>query len=289
MDEKRMTFGQHLDELRWTLIKCVIAFSLVFLPLLFFGGNPLLQFLSRPLRIALDNVEERAASRSHQATTEQMLKSLESSESTPPETKEILKELITRTQQKPFIVTGPTEAFITYIKVSLITSIFVASPFLAYFIWQFVAAGLYPGERRWVLIFGPVSFACFLAGGAFFYLLVCPYGLQFLLRFGSVSLIDARMRVREYVSFVLLLSFVMGLVFELPLVMLFLTKIGIVEIEDLRSKRRYAYLLTFVLAAMLTPPDGYTQVALALPLIVLYEVGIFLSKMMAKREIASPG
>lgn len=171
----------------------------------------------------------------------------------------------------------PQEAFITHVKIAFFGGLFLSSPFLLYQIWRFVSGGLKPQERKYVLIFGPLSFLFFVLGVTFGYFIIVPVGIKFLLGF-TTDLLTPMLTVSKYISFIGTLTFVFGLVFQLPLVSLFLTKIGIVTPRFLSDKRKQAIVLIFILAAFFTPPDVVTQSLMAVPLLILYEIGIIFSK-----------
>ncbi len=181
------------------------------------------------------------------------------------------------------IYTGLPEAFFTYLKVSLLSGIMVASPVIIYQFWAFVAPGLYEKEKKTFL---PIIFlsSVFFAGGAIFgYFIVFPLGFKFFLSFSSES-IKALPSMKEYLGFSAKLLLAFGFCFELPLVLTALARIGIVSAEFLKKKRKYAVLLFFVGAAILTPPDVISQVMLALPLMVLYELSIIGAKVFGKKK-----
>ncbi len=209
---------------------------------------------------------------------DELLARVESLEPLPAELKELARGLARAATPRPFQITSPTEGFLTYIKVSLVAALFLSSPFVIYQIWKFVGAGLYSHERRYVTAFAPVSGFLFVTGTAFFYFLVSRYGLVFLFKVGPWQLIDPRMRISEYVAFFLVMCLVMGGTFQLPIIMVFLAKIGVIEPEEMASQRKIAYLASFILAAVLTPPDVITQVFLAFPIIVLFELGLFVAR-----------
>ena len=172
---------------------------------------------------------------------------------------------------------APQEAFVTNIQIAFIGGLFLSSPFVLYQLWRFIAVGLKSDEKKYVLIFGPLSFVFFLVGCAFGYFIIVPIGMRFLLSFSS-DFITPMITISKYISFLGLLTLVFGLVFQLPLVILFLTKIGIVDSKFLSKRRREAIVIIFIAASILTPPDVITQVLMALPLIVLYELGVIFSK-----------
>jgi len=169
------------------------------------------------------------------------------------------------------------EGFYAYIKLCLITSVFMAYPFILYQIWKFVEAGLFKKERRYVKTFAPVSYIAFITGVLFGYYFLIPYGLQFLIKILGGG-IQPMITMSQYISLVTLLTLALGIVFQLPLVMLFIAKIGMLKAEDFIKWRLYAVLIIFILAAVITPPDPFTQVMTALPMIILYEIGILTIK-----------
>ena len=181
------------------------------------------------------------------------------------------------------LIIEPAEAFVSYIKVALWGGFFFASPFILYQAWAFVVSGLREHEKKYLAFFLPVSFSLFCAGGAFGLFLIIPLGIRLLLSFGS-EYMQPMITVSKYISFVGTLTLVFGLVFQLPIVLLFLTKAGIVSTLALRRKRKHAIVGIFILAAIITPPDVISQLSMALPLIVLYEIGLFFATCAQKNE-----
>ena len=181
------------------------------------------------------------------------------------------------------IFTGLPEAFFTYLKVSFLAGIILATPILFFQFWMFVAPGLYEKEKRLLIPIVSLS-TVFFVGGAFFgYFIVFPYGFKFFLGFASDT-IKPLPSMREYLSFASTLLLAFGLVFELPLIITFLAKLGMVSVPFLKKNRKYAILLFFIAAAILTPPDVVTQIMMALPLIVLYEISIIGAKIFGKKD-----
>lgn len=184
-------------------------------------------------------------------------------------------------QQLVFL--SPTEAFFTRLKVALYAAIFLALPVLLHQIWMFCAPGLLTREKRYAVVFVFCSSMLFIAGALFCYFLILPYGLSFLLSFATDT-ITPQISIGFYISFVFKLILVFGIVFEVPLVTLMLVQAGVVTPEFLSSNRSYVIVGAFVAAAVLTPPDAITQVFLAGPLIVLYEISIWASKIIVRRK-----
>jgi len=178
---------------------------------------------------------------------------------------------------KRLIFIAPQEAFVVNIKIAFLGGLFFSSPYLLYHIWEFVSVGLEKKERRYGLIFGLLSFVLFILGCGFGYFIILPIAIKFLLGFAT-DVISPMITVSNYVSFVGTIIFAFSLVFQLPLVMLFLTKINIVTPVFLSKKRRHAMVGMFIVAAILTPPDVITQLLMAGPLLILYEIGIMFSK-----------
>ena len=179
---------------------------------------------------------------------------------------------------------APQEAFIANIKIAFLGGLFLSSPLVLYQIWKFISVGLKPKERKYILIFGPLSFLFFIAGSIFGYFVIIPIGMNFLLGFAT-ELISPVISISKYISFVGTLTFAFSVIFELPLVLLFLTKIGLVTPTFLGKRRREAFVLVFIIAAVFTPPDVITQCLMALPLILLYELGIIFSKVAYKKHV----
>jgi sec-independent protein translocase protein TatC len=169
------------------------------------------------------------------------------------------------------------EAFMMYIKVSLVSAIVFASPWIFYQMWQFVAAGLYPHERRYVHVYLPLSLGLFLGGVFFCFFLALPLLLDFLLSYNSWLGVVPTIRLSEWVSFVILLPLMFGICFQLPLIMLFLERIGIFSVSDYRSRRRLAIFVMAVTSMVVNPGGDMGSMALLfVPLVILYEFGIVL-------------
>jgi Tat protein translocase TatC len=162
-------------------------------------------------------------------------------------------------------------------KLAAIVGLFLASPFVARELWGFVAGGLYKRERRYVKAFAPVSFLLFLLGCVFGYFLLIPFALYAMVTMMPLDKVDPVLGLGDYLGFLMTLTIILGLVFQLPLAMVFLTKIGLVPPERYHAWRRHATLANIVLAAVLSPPDLLSMLVFALPLLVLYEIGVWCS------------
>ena len=190
------------------------------------------------------------------------------------------------------IFTGPTEMFLTQIKVALIGGILLVIPFIFYEIWMFVAPGLYQKEKQAITPLIVLSTILFALGAIFAYLVVLPIAFQFLLGFGSQGAdasvtVEPLISVKEGFGFSIKMLFAFGIAFQLPIVIFFLSRMVVVTPDTLSKKRGYAILLVFMAGAILTPPDVISQCLLAIPLMALYEVGIIISKFPKKPKTDS--
>ncbi len=249
-EEAKMPFTAHLEELRHRLIYCFIAIGIGGFVSYFFKEE-IIKILTAPLIEALKAEAKAAGNKTN-----------------------ILQTLI---------FTGPHEAFVAYIKLAFICGMVLAIPILLYHFWRFIAPGLYTHERKYLFPVICLSTVFFFLGIAFGYFVVMPFGMKFFVSFTSSELMPL-IRMKEYLSFTSKFLFAFGIVFELPLFSLVLTKLGIINSGMLRRYRKYAILVIFILAAILTPPDVLTQIMMAGPLIVLYEVSIIVSQIFGKKK-----
>jgi sec-independent protein translocase protein TatC len=170
----------------------------------------------------------------------------------------------------------PDEAFMIYLKVSLILGVIISSPWVFYQLWLFIGAGLYSHERKYVYTYLPMSIFLFLGGVAFCFFGVIPFVLKFLFEFNEWLGLRAEIKMASWITFALMVSLMFGVSFQLPLVMLFLEKISLVSVTLYREKRRHAILVIAFLSMVLTPSDPVSMMMMMLPLCVLYELGILL-------------
>lgn len=182
------------------------------------------------------------------------------------------------------IYTSLPEAFFTYMKVAFFASLFLTAPFWLYQIWKFISPGLYPREKKYVIPFVLTSTSLFVGGILFAYFLALPPAFGFFVEF-STDTLRPMFTMREYLSFALKLLLAFGVSFQLPVFIFFMTKLGIVNSRMLAKQRRYAILFIFIAAAVLTPsPDAFTQIIMAIPLMILYEMSLFIAKFAEKKK-----
>tara|TARA_Y100000590_G_scaffold274512_1_gene308209 strand:- start:365 stop:1129 length:765 start_codon:yes stop_codon:yes gene_type:complete len=191
--------------------------------------------------------------------------------------------------ERRLIFTALQETFLTYLKVAFFASFFVTSPFILIQIWKFIAPGLYEHEKSAIMPYLISTPILFFLGGALVYYLVMPLAIKFFLSFESTGLatnlpIQLEAKVNEYLSLVMKLIFAFGLSFQLPVVLTLLAKIGVIDSEFLKTRRKYVIVIIFAAAAILTPPDPITQIGLAIPLLILYELSIFSVSIIEKKS-----
>ncbi len=190
-------------------------------------------------------------------------------------------EYILRFLQRPLatklIFISPTEAFLANLKAAFYAALFFSTPLVLFQVWKFVAPGLYEHERKYSFPFLITSTLLFVAGGAFAYVVLLPIVLRFLLAQAG-DLWTPNITLSNYLSFCMRLILAAGLMFELPVLMYFLTKVGVVTPAFLVQNRKYAILAAFLVSAVLTPPDVFSQILLAVPLFLLFEASILVAK-----------
>lgn len=187
-------------------------------------------------------------------------------------------------EQVSLIALAPADPFIAYMKIALIAGLIISSWWVFYQLWMFVAAGLYPHEKRYVQIAVPFSAILFVVGALFFLFVVAPISLRFFLGFGRFIGVEPNWTLQKYISFVTMLMLVFGIAFQTPMAIFILNRTGLISLRALRRSRKYVLLAMFILAAIATPPDVISQITLAIPLYCLFELGILLSYFASRRK-----
>jgi Tat protein translocase TatC len=242
--EVRMTFGEHIEELRRRLLKSIVFLCLALLVCVFFYEE-LVAFITEP----------------HFRAMKLLGKSVEESK---------------------FLSSTYTGPVVAMMKLAFIVALFVSSPWIGYQIWAFVSAGLYRHERRYVLTFAPISFALFCVGCVFGYTVLIPYSLYGLAKVLNLNIVSPTYSFSEYLDLVMKLTILLGGIFQLPLVMVFLSKVGLVPPSAYNKWRRAAIIANVVFAAIITPADVLTMILVAAPLLLLYEIGVVTSFLLAR-------
>ena len=186
-----------------------------------------------------------------------------------------------------YVYIAPQELLLVYMNVALVGALVLCFPLLAYEVYAFCSPGLTGRERRYTLGALGAGTLCFLAGVAFAYFISLPFMLRFLIQFTTQVNVSASISIEQYISFLLTVFVIFGLVFELPVVSVLLTALGLVRAEWLVKGRRVMIVVIFLLAAVITPPDVVSQIMVAVPMLALYELSILLSRLVGKRRAAS--
>ncbi|MCA9003900.1 MAG: twin-arginine translocase subunit TatC [Planctomycetaceae bacterium] len=289
-DESTMSFGDHLEALRIHLWKALIGLAICVVLALFIG-HKIVAVVRAPIDSALKeyNLDKlpQEETEEQQKSIEELITSLNAQQNPTAETKALQKILedyqhrlnnLEDTMAEP-VTLAVQEAFTTiYLKVSFVAGLVMASPWVIYQIWLFVAAGLYPHERKYVYIYLPISIFLFLGGALFCFYAVFPFVLNFLLGFNKLLGVNPQIRLSEWISFAITLPLMFGLSFQLPLVMLFLERISVFTVQDYIEKTRMAILIISIISMLMTPADPMSMLLMMVPLLFLYGLGIAMCK-----------
>jgi sec-independent protein translocase protein TatC len=247
MSEKHITVSEHLIELRSRLLKSIIFLLFAFI-ICYIFSDKIYNFLVHPYAEAVKNDDV----------------------------------------PRRLIFTALHETFLTYLKLAFFTAFFISCPLILMQIWKFIAPGLYKDEKLALLPFMIATPLLFLLGGMLVYYLIMPLAIKFFLSFETTAIngslpIQLEAKVNEYLSLIMRLIIAFGISFQLPVFLTLLAKVGFVGSEYLKTRRKYVIIIIFSVAAILTPPDPITQIGLAIPLLLLYEISIFTVKLVEKK------
>ena len=245
---KQSSFVEHLTELRSRLVKSIVYLFIFFIVCYFFAEN-IYSFLLAPYAEAVKDDEV----------------------------------------NRRMIFTALHETFITYLKVAFFAAIFITSPIILTQIWKFVAPGLYKNEKRALLPYLIATPTLFFLGGMLVYYLIMPLAIKFFLSFETTAQftnlpIQLDAKVNEYLSLIMRLIFAFGISFQLPVLLSLLARVGFIDSQYLKKRRKYVIIIIFSVAAILTPPDPITQIGLGIPLLILYELSILSVRLIEKKK-----
>ena len=245
---KQSSFAEHLAELRSRLVKSIV-YLFIFFVICYFFAEDIYSFLVAPYAEAVKDDEV----------------------------------------NRRMIFTALHETFITYLKVAFFAAIFITSPIILTQIWKFVAPGLYKNEKRALLPYLIATPTLFLLGGMLVYYLIMPLAIKFFLSFETTTQftnlpIQLEAKVNEYLSLIMRLIFAFGISFQLPVLLSLLARVGFIDSQYLKKRRKYVIIIIFSVAAILTPPDPITQIGLGIPLLILYELSILSVRLIEKKK-----
>ena len=272
-----MAFLDHLEELRWRILKALAA---VFVGAIFcfVFSDPIVKILTRPYEEAVFSLEAQRSSNAVQAVENLVRKWFD----LPNAELEPVQELMELPPARRLQALKPMTYFYISLQIAFIGGLILALPAVFYQVWRFIAPGLLSREKRLMIPIISFSVFCFSIGALIAYWIVLPLGLRFFLALEPPDM-TSQWAVDEYIGFVLRLIMGFGIVFEMPVMTLFLAKIGLLTADRMRSIRRYAVVGIFILGAIFTPPDPISQILMALPLLALYEISIWICKVSQRK------
>jgi sec-independent protein translocase protein TatC len=256
-DTKLMSFLEHLGDLRRKITVSLIATCVTFV-ITFNYSEQILKFLMFPLRYSLD------------FSVRKMY---------------IYFVPQDKLHNTKLVFLAPAEGFWMNMKIALVAALILALPIIFQQLWSFISPGLHRKEKKYVIPFVLVATSLFLVGVAFCFFIVLPFAMGFLLTYKIGDFMMPMLSVGQYIDFCLKFLLAFGIVFELPIFIVFATRMGLVTTKTLAKNRRYAILIAFIIAAILTPtPDAFNQTLMAVPMIALYEVGILVSRILIRQK-----
>jgi sec-independent protein translocase protein TatC len=257
-ETKMMSFFEHLGDLRKKITVSLIALGITFM-ITFNYSEYIMQFIMFPLRYTLE------------FSVRKMY---------------IYFAYHDKLQNTKLVFLSPAEGFWMNMKIALVAAFILSLPVIFQQLWSFISPGLHGKEKKYVIPFVLIATVLFLTGAAFCFYLVLPFALDFLLTYKTGDFMMPLLSVGMYVDFCLKFVLAFGAVFELPVLIVFFTRLGFVTPKTLAKHRKYAIVVAFIIAAILTPtPDAFNQTLMALPMIVLYEVGILASRIFVKPKV----
>lgn len=255
MEEQKMSLIEHLSELRKRILICLIALIIAFIFTFSYS-----EYIFKLLLFPLNYTPQFSLKDGIVFVPDQKL------------------------QNTKLVFLGPAEAFWMNMKIALVAGFILTIPIIFYQLWRFVSPGLYSHEKKYVLPFVLTATGLFLAGVAFCYFIVLPFAMGFLLNYKVGDFLMPMLSVGLYIDFLLKFLLAFGLVFELPILIVITTRMGLITPQTLKKYRRLAIVLAFVVAAIITPtPDAFNQTLMAVPMIILYELGIWVSILLNKK------
>jgi sec-independent protein translocase protein TatC len=264
-DLKKMSLGDHLEELRIRMI-LALAGLLIGLVVCLFFGKYLISVLETPYHRAIGSHHSNAVHDPNSISSAGNETSADYPQRTGLQTRK------------------PAEGFITYIKICLVFGLLLSSPWVFWQAWAFVSAGLYKHERKFVHVVSPVSAVLFISGALFFLFMVAPLAMTFFIKFNERLNLSSFWMFEDYINMILLLTLVFGLAFQMPIAIVFAERMGLVSIEMLIKSRKYVIVALTVIAAIATPPDVISQISLFVPMYILFEGSVVTCRFLDRKK-----
>jgi Tat protein translocase TatC len=278
LEHTRMSLGAHLEELRKRLTRSIVALIVALVAAWCFKED-LLQYVMWPWHTAVGRINADLVERSEEALRTDPAKRREDYFLTAEPADRRLRNPV----DERLSAFGVGDSFFVALNVSLYVAAFLAGPYVLWELWQFIAAGLYPHEKRLVRLYFPLSVALFVAGAAFCFFLIVPSGLYFLSTTLPVELVKPQLGLEKYFEFLSMMCLAVGATFQLPIVMVFFSSIGLIDPKSYGRWRKHFIVIALFVAAVITPsPDAYTQLLTTAPMLMLYEIGIWIARWRAK-------
>lgn len=304
---KSMSLGDHLEELRVRMILALAGILIGLVICLFFGKyiiyvieSPYHRAMKEVRKIKIDVEQEEpegdlaiitiSLDQTQSFTSLKPGDSFEAYIQIPEKdpngvyNDDVREVVLTDSTGKGLQTIQPAEGFLTYIKICLMFGLLLTSPWVFWQVWAFVSAGLYLHEKRFIHVVSPISAALFVGGALFFLLGVAPLAMTFFIRFNKALSLESHWTFQSYVNMILMLTFVFGMAFQMPIAIVFAERMGLVTVDNLTNGRKYVIVALTVIAAMATPPDVISQVSLFVPMYALYEGGVLACRVLNARS-----